>query len=130
MNTSSHKIIRVILITAVVWTLFILALSMSLQMTHAAGKEEKKKDRQEVTVEVVDEEPAQDIEESEVPLAASPHSAAMESTRSMIIAWTIAAAVLAYAIFILLGIKRRKMKKTLRAGTEGDRGDTAEGGTK
>ena len=130
MNTGSYRIVRAVLITAVVWILFIVTLSMSLQITHAAGKEEKKKDRQEVTVEVVGEEPAQDIEESEVPLAASPHSAAMENTRSMIIVWTIAAAVLAYVVFILLGIKRRKMRKTLRAGTEGDRGDTAEGGTR
>lgn len=130
MNTGSYRIIRAVLIAAAIGTLFIMTVSMSLQITHAAGKEEKKKERQEVTVEVVDEEPAQDIEESKVPLAASPHSAAMENTRSMIIVWTIAAAVLAYVVFILLGMKRRKMKRTLRAGTEGDRGDTSEGGTR
>ena len=130
MNTGSYRIIRVVLIAAAIGALFIVTVSMSLQITHAAGEEEKKKDRQKVTVEVVDEEPASDIEESEVPLAASPHSAAMESTRSMIIVWTIAAAVLAYAVFILLGMKRRKVRKTLRAGTEGDRGDTSEGGTR
>ena len=130
MKTSSNRIVREVLIAVVVWTLFIVTVLTSLQITYAAGKEEKKKDRQEVTVEVVDEKPAPDIEESEVPLAASPHSAAMESTRSLIIIWAITAALLAYLVFILLGMKRRKINKKLRAGTEGDRGDTAEGGTR
>lgn len=128
MNTSSGRIVKSILIGAVVCTLCITTVSLSLQITHAAGKEEKKKDRREVTVEVVGEEPAEDIEESEVPLAASPDSAAAENMRSMIMIWALAAAILAYAVFILLGMKRRKMNRKLRAGTEGDRGDTSEGG--
>ena len=130
MNTGSYRIVRAVLTAAVICTLFIVTITLPIQITYAEGKEEKKKDRQEVTVEVVGEEPAEDIEESEVPLAASPHSAAMESTRGMIIVWTIAAAVLAYVVFILLGMKRRKINRTLRAGTEGDRGDTSEGGTR
>lgn len=130
MNTSAYRIIKEILAAAVVLILFIVTVSMSLQITHATSKGEKKKDRREVTVEVVGEEPAQDIEESKVPLAASPHSAAEKSTRSMIIVWAIVAAVLAYGVFILLGMKRRKANKILRAGTEGDRGDDSEGGTR
>ena len=130
MNTSSYRIVREVLVAAVFLILFIVTVSMSLQITHATSKEEKKKNRQEVTVEVVGEEPAQDIEESKVPLAASPHSAAEESTRNMIIVWVIAAAVLAYVVFILLGMKRRKANKIVRAGTEGDRGDDSEGGTR
>ena len=128
MDTSSGRIVKSILIGAVVCTLCITTVSLSLQITHAAGEEEKKKDRREVTVEVVGEEPAEDIEESEVPLAASPDSAAAENMRSMIMIWALAAAILAYAVFILLGMKRRKMNRKLRAGTEGDRGDTSEGG--
>ena len=128
MDTSSGRILRSVLIGAVVCTLCITAVSLSLQITHAAGEEEKKKERREVTVEVVGEEPAEDIEESEVPLAASPDSAAAENMRSMIMIWALAAAILAYAVFILLGMKRRKMNRKLRAGTEGDRGDTSEGG--
>ena len=128
MNTSSYKIVKALLMAAVVLILFITTVTVTLQITHAAGKEDKKKDRKEVIVEVVGEEPAEDIEESEVPLAASPNSKAMKNTRSTIIIWTIAAAVLAYIVFILLGMKRRKINRTLRAGTEGDRGDTSEGG--
>ena len=130
MKTSSYRIVKEVLAATVVLTLFTVTVSMSLQTTHATSKEDKKKDRQEVTVEVVGEEPAQDIEESKVPLAASPHSAAEKSTRSMIIIWAIAAAVLAYAVFLLLGMKRRKIDKKLRAGTEGDRGNASEGGTR
>ena len=100
MKTSSYRIVKEVLAATVVLTLFTVTVSMSLQTTHATSKEDKKKDRQEVTVEVVGEEPAQDIEESKVPLAASPHSAAEKSTRSMIIIWAIAAAVLAYAVFL------------------------------
>ena len=128
MNTSSYRIVKEVLAAAVVLTLFTVTVSMSLQITHATSKEEKKKERREVTVEVVGEEPAEDIEESEVPLAASPDSAAAENMRSMIMIWALAAAILAYAVFILLGMKRRKMNRKLRAGTEGDRGDTSEGG--
>lgn len=130
MNTSSYKVVRKVLAAAVALTLLAAAVSVSIQITHATSKGEKKKDRQEVTVEVVGEEPAEDIEESKVPLAASPHSAAEKSTRSMIIVWAIVAAVLAYGVFILLGMKRRKINRTLRAGTEGDRGDDSEGGTR
>lgn len=130
MNNGSHRIVRDILITAVVITFLVATVSVSLQITHAAGNEEKKKEKQKVTVEVVGEEPAGDIEESKVPLAASPNSPAMENTRGMIIGWTIAAAVLAYVVFILLGARRRKLNRKLRAGTEGDRGDTPEGGTR
>ena len=130
MNTGSYKVVRRVLAAAVALTLLAAAVSVSIQITHAAGKEEKKKDRKKVTVEVVGEEPAEDIEESKVPLAASPHTEAVKNTRSMIIIWTIAAVVLAYAVFILLGMKRRKINRTLRAGSEGDRGDTSEGGTR
>lgn len=130
MNTGSYRIVKAVLMAGAVLTLFTITVSMSLQITHGAGKEEKKKDRQKVTVEVVDEQPAPDIEESEVPLAASPHSAAAANMRTLIIIWAIAAAVLAYAVFILLGMKRRKSNKILRAGTEGDRGETSEGGTR
>ena len=130
MNTSSDRLVRDVLIAGIIWILVIVTLSVSLQITHATSKEEKKKDRREVTVEVVDEEPAQDIEESEVPLAASPDSAAVGNSRNMIIIWAVAAAVLAYLVFILLGMKRRKINRTLRSGTEGDRGDTSEGGTR
>ena len=130
MNTGSYKVVRKVLAAAVALTLLAAAVSVSIQITHAAGKEEKKKDRKKVTVEVVGEEPAEDIEESKVPLAASPDTQAEKNTRSMIIIWTIAAAVLAYAVFILLGMKRRKINRTLRAGSEGDRGDTSEGGTR
>ena len=127
MNTSSNRIVKGILIAAVVMTLLAAAVSASLQIAYAEGKDEND-DRKEVTVEVVGEEPAQDIEESDVPLAASPDSAAAESSRSMIMAWVIAAAVLSYFVFILLGMKRRKINRKFRAGTEGDRGDTFEGG--
>lgn len=99
------------------------------QMAMAEGEDDEKKEgRPDITIEIVEDIPAADIEEQEVPLAESPDTAAADSTRQTMNIWILGAVVIAYAVFILSGIRRRKTRRQMKAGTEGDRGSTPAGG--
>lgn len=99
---------------------------LSMQTTLAESEEDNDDKRPEITVEVVEDIPAEDIEEQKVPLADSSATAAAANTRMTVVAWTLGAVVLAYAVFIITGMRLRKGRRLKRSGSGGDR-DSAGG---
>ncbi len=103
--------------------------AFNAQSVMAEGEEDEKEDgRPDITIEVVEDIPAADIEEQETPLAESPDTAAADNTRQTMNIWILGAVVIAYAVFIITGSRRRKARRQMKAGTEGDRGSTPAGG--
>ena len=103
--------------------------AFNAQAVMAEGEEDNKEDgRPDITIEVVEDIPAADIEEQETPLAESPDTAAADNTRQTMNIWILGAVMIAYAVFIITGSRRRKVRRQMKAGTEGDRGSTPEGG--
>ena len=130
MDTRLLKI-RKIIVLALAAALVLLGMMLSLtRIALAEGNEgEGDSDKPEISIEVVEDIPAAEIEEQEVPLAESATTAAAGNTRLMVISWTLGAVVIAYAVFIISGMRRRKMHRQMQAGTSGDRG-SSDGGTR
>lgn len=123
MDTRISKRRRIIALTLMAAAVMTGIWLLSMQITLAEGEGNvNDKDRPEVTVEVVEKIPAADIEEQQVPLADSPYTAAADNTRQTVLTWTMGAVVLAYAVFIISGMRARKTRRQIRAGTGGDRG--------
>ena len=118
------KKILAIALAATVAALGITALSA--QTTLAESDDDNDDKRPEITVEVVEDIPAEDIEEQKVPLADSSATAAAANTRNTVVAWTLGAVALAYAVFIISGMRLRKGRRLKRSGSGGDR-DSAGG---
>ena len=115
--------IRKIIALALVAALTILSIwVLSARISLAEGEENKDENKPEITIEVVEEIPAAEIEEQEVPLAESPLTAAAGNTRQTVVTWTLGAVVLAYVVFIISGMRLRKTRRQMQAGTSGDRG--------
>lgn len=81
----------------------------------------------ELTIEVVEDIPAAEIEEQEVPLADTPYTAAAGNMRNTVISWTIGAILIAYMVFLFSGMSRRKKYRKMQSGTTGDRGSGSGG---
>ena len=129
MDTRIMKIRRIIALALTAAAVILSIMLMSMQTSLAEGEDgENDKDRPEITVEVVEKIPAADIEEQETPLAESPDTAAADNTRQTMNIWILGAVVIAYAVFIITGSRRRKARRQMKAGTEGDRGSTPAGG--
>ena len=129
MDTRNLKLRRLLALVLAAGVMMLMVLALSAQTTLAEeNDEENDGDKPDITIEVVEDIPAADIEESEVPLAATVGSEAFDNTRRMVMVWTLAVVVIAYAIFVLSGMRRRKARRLMKAGTDGDRsGDTAGG---
>ena len=118
MDTRNLKIRRVMAMTLTAAVVLLAALLLSARTSQAATDDGKNDDdKPNITVEVVEDIPAADIEEQQVPLADSPATAAADGTRHMVIAWTLGAVVIAYAVFILTGMRRRASRRQVRTGT-------------
>ncbi len=123
MDTRNLTLRRILSLAIAAGVLLFVVMAISVQTTLAVDNEEDKDgDKPDITVEVVEDIPAADIEEQEVPLAATDGAEAFDNTRHMVIAWTLAVVVIAYAVFLLSGMRRRKARRQLQAGTAGDRG--------
>ena len=119
-NLRSRKLLSLAIAAGV---LLFVVMAISVQTTLAVDNEEDKDgDKPDITVEVVEDIPAADIEEQEVPLAATAGAEAFDNTRHMVMVWTLAVVVIAYAVFLLSGMRRRKARRQIQAGTAGDRG--------
>ena len=119
--------IRKILAIALAATVAVLGITaLSAQTTLAESDDDNDDKRPEITVEVVEDIPAEDIEEQKVPLADSSATAAAANTRNTVVAWTLGAVALAYAVFIISGMRLRKGRRLKRSGSGGDR-DSAGG---
>ena len=129
MDTRNLKFRRLLALVLAAGVMMLTVLALSAKTTLAKeNDEENDDDKPDITIEVVEDIPAADIEESEVPLAATVGSEAFDNTRRMVMVWTLAVVVIAYAIFVLSGMRRRKARRLMKAGTDGDRsGDTAGG---
>ena len=127
MDTRNLKFRRLLALVLAAGVMMLMVLALSAQTTLAEeNDEENDGDQPEITIEVVEDIPAADIEEQEVPLAATVGAEAFDKTRRMVMVWTLAVVVIAYAIFVLSGMRRRKARRLMKAGTDGDRsGDTA-----
>lgn len=127
MDTRSLRFRRFLSIALAAGVMLFAVLVIPLQATLAEGDDEENDgDKPDITIEVVEDIPAADIEESEVPLAATVGAEAFDNTRHMVMVWTLAAVIIAYIVFLLSGMRRRKARRLMQAGTTGDRsGDTA-----
>lgn len=123
---SGYKIILSILLTLGA-ALFVVITPVTDALAES-GEEDNDENRPEISIEVVEDIPAEDIEESKVPLADPADSAAADITRRTVAVWVIAAVIIAYAVFVLSGKRRRKTRRRLQAGTAGERGEDPEGG--
>lgn len=125
----SEKIRRILTFALAAAVAALCFTAFNAQSVMAEGEEDEKEDgRPDITIEVVEDIPASDIEEQETPLAETPDTAAADNTRQTVNIWILGAAVIAYAAFIISGMRRRKARRQMKAGTEGDRGSTPEGG--
>jgi hypothetical protein len=125
MDTRITKLrkIAAFILTAALIILSIMALSSRVSL--AAGNEnEEDGDRPEITVEVVEDIPAAEIEEQEVPLADTPMTAAANNTRSTVISWTLGAVIIAYLVFLISGMRLRKNHRIKQAEAGGDHSGT------
>ena len=129
MDTRKLRLHRIIALAIAAGVLLFTVMAISVQTTLAVDNDEDNDgDKPEITIEVVEDIPAADIEEQEVPLAATVGAEAFDNTRHMVITWTLAVIAIAYVVFLLSGMKRRKTQRRIQAGTAGDRsGDTAGG---
>lgn len=127
MDTRNLKFRRLLALVLAAGVMMLMVLALSAQTTLAEeNDEENDGDKPDITIEVVEDIPAADIEESEVPLAATVGAEAFDNTRHMVMVWTLAAVIIAYIVFLLSGMRRRKARRLMQAGTTGDRsGDTA-----
>ena len=120
MDTRNLKFRRLLALVLAAGVMMLMVLALSAQTTLAEeNDEENDGDKPDITIEVVEDIPAADIEESEVPLAATVGSEAFDNTRRMVMVWTLAVVVIAYAIFVLSGMRRRKARRLMKAGTAG-----------
>ena len=128
MDTREMKIRKIIaiILAATVTMLGITFLSMQTSLAETEDGKDEDENRPEITVEVVEDIPAEDIEEQKVPLADSSATAAAANTRNTVVAWTLGAVALAYAVFIISGMRLRKGRRLKRSGSGGDR-DSAGG---
>ena len=123
MDTRNLRSRRLLSLAIAAGVLLFVVMAISVQTTLAVDNEEDKDgDKPDITVEVVEDIPAADIEEQEVPLAATAGAEAFDNTRHMVMVWTLAVVVIAYAVFLLSGMRRRKARRQIQAGTAGDRG--------
>ena len=129
METRILIIRRILAVVIAAGVILLMVMAIPVQTTLAEDNDEDKEgDQPEITIEVVEDIPAADIEEQEVPLAATVGSEAFDNTRHMVMAWTLAVVVIAYVVFVVSGMRRRKAHRRMQAGTNGDRsGDTAGG---
>ena len=129
MDTREMKIRKIIatILAATVTMLGITFLSMQTSLAETEDGKDEDENRPEITVEVVEDIPAEDIEEQKVPLADTSATAAAANTRMTVVAWTLGAVALAYAVFIISGMRLRKGRRLKRSGSGGDR-DSAGGG--
>ena len=126
MDTRGIKIKKKI-VFALAATVAVLGITaLSIQTTLAKSDDENKDERPEITVEVVEDIPAEDIEEQKVPLADTSATAAAANTRKTVLGWTLGAVALAYAVFVVSGMRVRKSRRLKRSGSGGDR-DSAGG---
>ena len=116
-----RKLMGIILAAAMI----VLVVMMATQITLAEDDDEKP----EISIEVVEEIPAADIQEQEVPLADSSQTAKADNVRMTAVAWTLGAVFIAYVVFIITGMRFRKSRRLRQAGTGGDRGEP-EGGAR
>ena len=129
METRNSRLRRFIACTLAAGVLAFSIMAMPVQTTLAEGEdEENDSSKPDITIEVVENIPAADIEESEVPLSAPTDTAAADNTRHMVIAWTLAVIAIAYAVFVISGMRRRKAHRRMQAGTTGDRSGEPGGG--
>ena len=128
MDTREMKIRKIIatILAATVTMLGITFLSMQTSLAETEDGKDEDENRPEITVEVVEDIPAEDIEEQKVPLADTSATAAAANTRNTVVAWTLGAVALAYAVFIISGMRLRKGRRLKRSGSGGDR-DSAGG---
>ena len=125
----SEKIRRILTFALAAAVAALCFTAFNAQSVMAEGEEDEKEDgRPDITIEVVEDIPAADIEEQETPLAESPDTAAADNTRQTMNIWILGAVVIAYAVFIVTGSRLRKARRQMKAGTEGDRGSTPAGG--
>lgn len=123
MDTRISKTRKIIALALTAALIMLSIWALSIQISLAEGEEDKDgNDKPELTVEVVEEIPAADIEEQQTPLADSPDTAAAGNTRQTVVTWTLGVVVLAYAVFIVSGMRLRKTRRRMQAGTSGDRG--------
>lgn len=123
MDTRNLRSRRLLSLAIAAGVLLFAVMAISVQTTLAVDNEEDKDgDKPDITIEVVEDIPAADIEEQEVPLAATAGAEAFDNTRHMVMVWTLAVVVIAYAVFLLSGMRRRKARRQIQAGTAGDRG--------
>ena len=109
-----RKLIGMILTAAMI----VLLVMMATQITLAKGEDDERPD---ISIEVVEEIPAADIQEQEVPLADSSQTAKADNVRMTAVAWTLGAVFIAYVVFIISGMRFRKSRRLRQAGTGGDR---------
>lgn len=121
-GTSLRRIAALILMAA----LIIMSMAaLSVQSVRAEDNDgEGDGDKPEITIEVVEEIPAAEIEEQEVPLADTLYTDTAGNTRTTVISWTIGTIVIAYLVFLFSGMSRRKkirrmLTETLDAGDSG-----------
>ena len=126
MDKRDLKIRKIIALALTATVTALLTTVLSMQTTLAESEEDNDDKRPEITVEVVEDIPAEDIEEQKVPLADSSATAAAANTRMTVVAWTLGAVVLAYSVFIITGMRLRKGRRLKRSGSGGDR-DSAGG---
>ena len=123
MDTRISKIRKIIALALTAALIMLSIWALSIQISLAEGEEDKEgNDKPEITIEVVEDIPATEIEEEAVPLAESPLTAAAGNTRQTVVTWTLGAVVLAYVAFIISGMRLRKTRRRMQAGTSGDRG--------
>ena len=120
MDKRKLRIKKIIAFSLAVFFTVLTVTALSMQTT-LADDEDDNNNRPNITVEVVEDIPAEDIEEQEVPLADTPITEAAVSTRMTVVAWTLGAVAIAYAVFIISGMRLRKGRRLKRSGSGGDR---------
>ena len=129
METRIFRIKKLIAFALAAGVLVLTVMMLPVQKTLAEGNDEENDgDKSDITIEVVEDIPAEEIEEAEVPLAATVGSEAFDNTRRMVMVWTLAVVAIAYVVFVFSGMKRRKTRRQIQAGTKGDRNGDTEGG--
>lgn len=113
-STSIRKLAAYILMAALI---ILSIVAFSFQVTLAEGDDDEENGEQrEITIEVVEDIPAAEIEEQAVPLADTPLTAAAGNMRNTVISWTIGAVILAYIVFLISGMRLRKNRRRMKAG--------------
>lgn len=122
MDTRNLKFRRLLALVLAAGVMMLMVLALSAQTTLAEeNDEENDGDKPDITIEVVEDIPAADIEEAEVPLAATVGAEAFDNTRHMVMTWTLAVVAIAYVVFLLSGMRRRKAHRRIQAGTDAAR---------